>query len=59
LALAKLRRQRNSSRDPNFTARCIRLEQKFLHRLARLQHQMKTLGGLAGSLALSRSGGES
>ena len=59
LALAKLRRQRNSSRDPNFTARCIRLEQKFLHRLARLQHQMKALGGLAGSLALSRSGGES
>ena len=59
LALAKLRRQRGVSRDPNFTARCIRLEQKFLHRLARLQHQMKMLGGLAGSLALSRSGGES
>ena len=59
LALAKLRRQRGVSRDPNFTARCIRLEQKFLHRLARLQHQMKALGGLAGSLALSRSGGES
>ena len=59
LAVAKLRRQRNSSRDPNFTARCVRLEQKFLHRLARLQHQMKTLGGLASPLALSRSGGES
>src|SRR5438067_10865607 len=59
LALAKLRRQRSSSRDPNLTARCVRLEQKFLHRLARLQHQMKTLGGLASPLALSRSGGES
>ena len=59
LALAKLRRQRNSSRDPNFTARCVRLEQKFLHRLARLQHQMRTFGGSAGPHALSRSGGES
>jgi uncharacterized protein YprB with RNaseH-like and TPR domain len=44
LALVKLSRQRSSSRDPNFTARCVRLEQKFLHRLARLQHQIKTLG---------------
>src|SRR5438128_4985932 len=59
LAVAKLRRQRNSSRDPNFTARCVRLEQKFLHRLARLQHQMRTFGGSAGPHALSRSGGES
>src|SRR5438445_766997 len=59
LALAKLRRQRSSSRDPNFTARSIRLEQKFLHRLARLQHQMRAFGGSAGPHALSRSGGES
>src|SRR2546430_10076908 len=59
LALAKLRRQRGVSHDPHLTARCARLEQKFLHRLARLQHQMKTLGGLASPLALSRSGGES
>src|SRR5436309_3568968 len=60
LALAKLRRQRNSSRDPNFTARCIRLEQQFLHRLARLQHQMKALGGIACSFTLRRRiiGGE-
>jgi uncharacterized protein YprB with RNaseH-like and TPR domain len=44
LALAKLRRQRSSSRDPHLTARFERLEQKFLHRLARLQHltQMPT-----------------
>jgi len=59
LALAKLRRQRSSSRDPNFTARCVRLEQKFLHRLARLQHQIRMFGGSAGPHALSRSGGES
>ena len=59
LAVAKLRRQRNSSRDPNFTARCVRLEQKFLHRLARLQHQIRMFGGSAGPHALSRSGGES
>ena len=59
LALAKLRRQRSSSRDPNFTARCVRLEQEFLHRLARLQHQIRMFGGSAGPHALSRSGGES
>ena len=41
LALAKLRRQRSLSagisRDPYLAARCARLEQKFLHRIARLQ----------------------
>lgn len=46
LALAKLRRQSSTSRDPHISARCPRLEQKFLHRLARLQHQMEIVGGL-------------
>src|SRR5437899_6403854 len=59
LALVKLRRQHSSLRDPNLTASCVRLEQKFLHRLARLQHQMSTFAGLARPLALSRSGAES
>ncbi|HYT19984.1 MAG TPA: ribonuclease H-like domain-containing protein [Candidatus Polarisedimenticolia bacterium] len=59
LALVKIRRQHSSSRDPNLTASCVRLEQKFLHRLARLQHQMKTFAGSARPLALSRSGAES
>ena len=59
LALVKLRRQRVVSRDPYTSARLTRLEEKFLHRLARLQHQMKSSGGLARPLALSRSSGES
>jgi len=59
LALAKLRRQRGSSRDPHLAAQCERLEQKFLHRLARLQHRIGTVGSLARPLALSRSSGES
>jgi uncharacterized protein YprB with RNaseH-like and TPR domain len=59
LALVKLRRQRVVSRDPYTSARLTRLEEKFLHRLARLQHQMKPSGGLARPLALSRSSGES
>jgi uncharacterized protein YprB with RNaseH-like and TPR domain len=37
LALAKLRHRRAASRDPYFAARDARLEQKILHRLARLQ----------------------
>jgi len=37
LAIATLRRQRASSRDPFLTARMVRLEQKFLQRLARLE----------------------
>ncbi len=59
LALARLRRQHSVSRDPHLAARCARLEQKFLHRLARLQHQIEIAGGLAKPLALSRSSGGS
>ena len=59
LALAKLRRQRSASRDAYLAARSTRLEQKFLHRIARLQHQMQISDGLATPLALSRSTGES
>jgi uncharacterized protein YprB with RNaseH-like and TPR domain len=59
LALAKLRRQRNSaagsSRDPYLAARCARLEQKFLHRLARLEQRSKAHGAPAKPLALLRS----
>jgi uncharacterized protein len=59
LALVKLRHQRVVSRDPYTSARLTRLEEKFLHRLARLQHLMKSSDGLARPLALSRSSGES
>jgi uncharacterized protein YprB with RNaseH-like and TPR domain len=63
LGLARLRRQRGAaqhgSRDPYFAARCARLEEKFLHRLARLQHLMRSSGALARPLALSPSSGES
>jgi hypothetical protein len=63
LALAKLKRQSSSStggsRDPYLAARRARLEQKFLHRLARLQHQIKSSAGFAKPLALSRSSSES
>ena len=59
LGLAKLGRQRRSSRDPLLAARCGRLEQKFLHRLARLQHQITVAGGLARPLTLSHFSGES
>jgi len=41
LALAQLRRQRSSSRDPYFAARCARLEEKLLQRIARLHGRMK------------------
>src|SRR6266478_4696386 len=58
LALARLRRQRSSSagssRDPYLAARCTRLEQKFLHRLARLQQRSKAHGEAVKPLALSR-----
>src|SRR5712692_7931536 len=47
LALATLRLQRANSRDPHRAARTVRLEQKFLHRLARLQHQIRPSDGLA------------
>jgi len=58
LGLAKLRRQRLSSRDPYLAARCASLEQKFLHRLASLQHRMKIGDGLAKPLVLSRASAE-
>src|SRR5712692_6384351 len=58
LGLVKLRRQRSASRDPYLAARSTRLEQKFLHRIARLQHQMRISDGLAKPLALSSSTGE-
>jgi len=58
LALAKLRLQQSASRDPYLAARFTRLEQKFLHRIARLQHQMRISDGLARPLALSPSTGE-
>jgi len=58
LALVKLRRQRSASRDLCLAARSTRLEQKFLHRIARLQHRMKISDGLARLLALSPSTGE-
>ena len=58
LGLAKLRCQRSASRDPFLAARSTWLEQKFLHRIARLQHQMPISDGLARPLALSRSTGE-
>jgi uncharacterized protein len=58
LGLAKVRRL-HGSRDPYLAARTARLEQKFLHRLERLQHRIKMAEGLARPLALSRSSGES
>jgi uncharacterized protein len=62
LGIAKVRQRGaadRGSRDPYLAARTARLEQKFLHRLKRLQHQMKMANGLALPLALSRSSGES
>jgi hypothetical protein len=58
LALMKVRRQRSTSGDAYVVARSARLEQNILHRIARLQHQIKIGGGLARPLALSRSSGE-
>src|SRR6266566_5053531 len=56
LALSKLRRWRARSRDPFLAARFAHLEQKTLHRLARLQHRIKTGGDLAKSLLPSPPG---
>jgi len=56
--LAKLRCQRSASRDPCLAARSTRLEQKFLHRIARLAASNANQRGLARPLALSRSIGE-
>src|SRR6266704_1782822 len=50
LALSKLRRRSASSRDPFLAARFARLEQKTLHRLARLRHRIRISGDLAKSL---------
>jgi hypothetical protein len=55
LALAKLRRQRSSSRDPYVAARSARLEEKFLQRLARLEKRVKAGCDSARPLLLSRS----
>jgi hypothetical protein len=57
LALAKLRRERISSRDPNAAARSARLEEKFLQRLARLEKRVKADCDSAKPLLLSRSQG--
>jgi len=59
LALAKLRSQRSASNDPYLAARSARLEQRFMHRLQRLQHRIKTTTRLAGPLAVSCSRRES
>jgi uncharacterized protein YprB with RNaseH-like and TPR domain len=40
LAIATLRRQRANSRDPLIAARSVRLEQKFLQRLVRLEEKL-------------------
>jgi len=61
--LATLRRRRDSllsgargsSHDPYLAARHVRLEQKFLQRLARLQRRMKASDNPAKPLLLSRS----
>ena len=62
LGLAKLRQRRpapRGSRDPYVAARTARLEQKFLHRLARLQHRMIIANSVARPLALPGSRGKS
>jgi uncharacterized protein len=62
LGLAKLRQRGDShrgSRDPYLAARDARLEQKFMHRLKRLQHRIKIADGLPRPLAISHCSGES
>jgi uncharacterized protein len=44
LALAKLRRARAGSRDPYACARSTRLEQRFMNRIARLEHRIQSRG---------------
>ena len=51
LGMAKLNRLRRSLRDPYAVARIARLNQRFLNRVARLQHRM-ALASIAGSLPL-------
>jgi tetratricopeptide (TPR) repeat protein len=55
MGLAQLRRQRGSSRDPYFAARCARTEEKFLQRMARLQQRMKSHADSGKSSLLTRS----
>jgi len=57
LALAKIRRQRAVSRDPCAAAQLARREQRFLHRIARLQHRIKLKGEGAGPLPLTLPAG--
>lgn len=64
LGLAKLRRQRALSRDAATTARLARLEERFLHRLTRLDHRIEVAErtpalSLSGSRALSAAAGGS
>jgi hypothetical protein len=53
LALAKLQRNRSTSRDPYAASQLARLEQKLMHRLARLEHRIKIGGDSAKPLPLS------
>jgi uncharacterized protein YprB with RNaseH-like and TPR domain len=59
LALAKLRRNRTISRGPYAAAQFARLEQKLVHRLARLGHRIKISGGSTRPLPLPCSQAES
>ena len=54
LALSKIQRQRSASHDAYFVARSARLEQKILHRIARLQHRMKISEGAERSHSFPR-----
>lgn len=54
LALAKLRRHRASERDYQAEARAARVEQRLLHRIARLQHRTESDRDTAKLLPLSR-----
>jgi uncharacterized protein YprB with RNaseH-like and TPR domain len=55
LALTMLRGRRGASRDPYASARLARLEQKFLHRLARLDNRTKAGGRTQSKRLLSHS----
>jgi uncharacterized protein YprB with RNaseH-like and TPR domain len=58
LALSKIRRQRSTSRDSYLVARSTRLEQRILHRIARLQHRIKISEGAERSRSFPRFAGE-
>jgi len=51
LAVAKLKRARTGSRGLQNTARTLRLEQRFLNRISRLEHRISFSSGLLPSLA--------